>query len=438
MFIATKPLPRRTVLKGIGATLALPLLEAMTPTLRAVRAAAAPPSRYAFVYVPHGVILDQFTPVTEGADFEFRPILKPLEGFRSQLTVVTNLTGPPDGGSGHVGAGASWLSGTTAKRTQAEDVRLGTTLDQILAQQLGQDTMFPSLELSTEDLSGLIGACDLGFSCTYLNTICWSSPTTPLPMEINPRVVFERMFGDAKSRERRMAHMRADRSILDSIQEDEARLKRGLGAVDSARVTDYLDHIREIERRIQTAEKQANSTVEQPTAPIGVPDFYDDHVALMFELMTVAYQADITRVATFMFGRELTNRTYPQAGVPEPHHAVSHHQNDAATIAKHARINTHHMLLLGKFLERMKATSDGDGSLLDHSMVVYGSGMANGNVHSHNPLWLVLAGGANGLAGNRHIKAKDGTPLGDALVGLADRAGVDVERIGISSGRMAL
>ena len=304
---------------------------------------------------------------------------------------MTNLTGPPDGGSGHVGAGASWLSGSTAKRTQAEDVRLGTTLDQLIAQQLGQDTMFPSLELATEDLSGLIGACDFGFSCTYLNTICWSSPTTPLPMEINPRVVFERMFGDAKSRERRLAHMRADRSILDSIQEDEARLKSGLGVVDRARVTDYLDHIREIERRIQTAEKQAASTVEQPNAPVGVPDFYDDHVALMFELMTVAYQADITRVTTFMLGRELTNRTYPQAGVPEPHHAVSHHQNDAATIAKHARINTHHMMLLAKFLDRMQATPDGDGSLLDHSMIVYGSGMANGNVHSHNPLWL-LAG----------------------------------------------
>jgi len=437
MVIATKSLPRRTVLKGIGATLALPLLDAMAPALRAARA-AVPPSRFAFVYVPHGVILDRFTPKTEGADFEFQPILKPLEGFRDRLTVVSNLAGPPDGGSGHVGAGASWLSGTTAKRTQAEDVRLGTTLDQLLAQQLGQDTMFPSLELATEDLSGLIGACDFGFSCTYLNTICWSTPTTPLPMEINPRVVFERMFGDAKSRERRLAHMRADRSILDSIRQDESRLKIGLGAGDRARVTDYLDHIREIERRIQTAEKTAASTVEQPNAPVGVPDFYDDHVALMFELMTVAYQADITRVTTFMLGRELTNRTYPQAGVPEPHHAVSHHQNDAATIDKHARINTHHMTLLAKFLGTLQATADGDGSLLDHSMVVYGSGMANGNVHSHNPLWLVMAGGANGLAGNRHIKAKDGTPLGDALVGLAARAGVNAERIGLSTGGMNL
>jgi hypothetical protein len=437
MVIATKPLPRRTVLKGIGATLALPLLDAMAPALRAARG-AVPPSRFAFVYVPHGVILDRFTPKTEGADFEFQPILKPLEGFRDRLTVVSNLAGPPDGGSGHVGAGASWLSGTTAKRTQAEDVRLGTTLDQLLAQQLGQDTMFPSLELATEDLSGLIGACDFGFSCTYLNTICWSTPTTPLPMEINPRVVFERMFGDAKSRERRLAHMRADRSILDSIRQDESRLKIGLGAGDRARVTDYLDHIREIERRIQTAEKTAASTVEQPNAPVGVPDFYDDHVALMFELMTVAYQADITRVTTFMLGRELTNRTYPQAGVPEPHHAVSHHQNDAATIDKHARINTHHMTLLAKFLGTLQATADGDGSLLDHSMVVYGSGMANGNVHSHNPLWLVMAGGANGLAGNRHIKAKDGTPLGDALVGLAARAGVNAERIGLSTGGMNL
>jgi hypothetical protein len=363
--------------------------------------------------------------------------MKPLEPFRNQLTVVSNLAGPPDGGSGHVGAAASWLSGTSAKKTEAEDVRLGTTVDQLLARQFGQDTLFPSLELATEDLAGLVGSCDYGFSCTYLNTICWSTPTTPLPMEINPRVVFERMFGDAKSKERRMAHMRADRSILDSIKEDESRLTRGLGASDRVRVSDYLDTIREIERRIQAAEHQAASSLTaQPDTPIGVPDQYDDHVALLVDLITLAYQADITRVSTLMLGRELTNRTYPQAGVPEPHHAVSHHGNNPATIEKHARINTHHMTLLARFLDKLRNTSDSEGSLLDHSIVVYGSGMANGNLHSHDPLWLVLAGGGNGLGGNRHIRARDKTPLGNALVGIAARAGVEVDRIGVSDGHL--
>jgi hypothetical protein len=437
MFITKMSLPRRTFLRGMGATLALPLLDAMLPAMSA--GAAGGTTRYGFLYVPHGVILDDFTPKTEGADFEFLPIMKPVEPFRRHLTVVSNLAGPPDGGSGHVGAAASWLSGTSAKKTEAEDVRLGTTVDQVLAKQLGQDTMFPSLELATEDVSGLIGSCDYGFSCTYLNTICWSTPTTPLPMEINPRVVFERMFGDAKSKTRRLANMRADRSILDSIMEDASRLTHGLGATDRTRVGAYFDNIREIERRIQTAEAQAATTITaEPDKPIGVPDLYDDHVSLLLDLMTVAYQANITRVSTLMLGRELTNRTYPQVGVPEPHHAVSHHGNNPATIAKHAKINTYHMTLLAKFLGKLDNTPDGDGSLLDHSMIVYGSGMANGNLHSHNPLWLVLAGGANGLRGNRHIRAADKTPLGNALVGIAAKAGINVDQIGLSDGRFEI
>jgi hypothetical protein len=435
MFVEQISLPRRSFLQGIGAALALPWLDAMLPAFTASVSAAAQPTRFGFIYVPHGVILDRFVPTSAGADFDFQPIMKPIEAFRNQLTVVSNLVGPPDGGSGHVGAAASWLSGTSARKTEAEDVRLGTTLDQLIAGRFGQDTLFPSLELATEDLTGLIGSCDYGFSCTYLNTICWATPTTPLPMEVNPRMVFERMFGDAKSRERRLAHMRADRSILDSIREDEARLKRGLGAGDRARVTDYLDNIREIERRIQAAERQvAASTTQQPEAPVGVPDLYDDHVALLFDLMTIAYQADITRVSTLMLGRELTNRTYPQVGVPEPHHAVSHHQNNTETIEKHAKINTYHIALFAKFIAQLRATPDGDGSLFDHSMLVYGSGMANGNVHSHDPLWMLLAGGGNGLVGNRHIKAKDGTPLGNILRGVAARAGVNVDQIGLSDG----
>jgi len=436
MFITRRALPRRTFLKGAGTMLALPLLDAMKPALTA---AAVPPMRAAFLYVPHGVILDRFTPKTVGRDFELEPIMKPLEPFRQQLTAVSNLSGPPDGGSGHVGAAASWLSGTSAKKTEAEDVRLGTTLDQLIAQRYGTETRFPSLELSTEDISGLIGSCDYGFSCTYLNTICWSTPTTPLPMEANPRVVFERLFGDATSKERQSAHFRADRSILDSIIRERPRLAAGLGSSDRSRVDDYLQNVREIERRIQSAERQAETAVTaQPAAPVGVPDQYDDHASLLFDLMAIAYQADITRVITLMLGRELSNRTYPQAGVPEPHHAVSHHGNNPAIIDKHARINTYHVTLLARFLEKLRSIPDGDGTLLDHSMAVYGSGMANGNLHSHNPIWLLAAGGANGLTGNRHVKARDQTPLGNALVGLARRAGVDVDRIGMSDGELEI
>ena len=438
MYITRRSLPRRTFLRGMGAALALPLLDAMVPAMSAAANTVGRLTRFGFVYIPHGVILDQFLPTTEGPDFEYRPILKPLEGFRKQTTLISNLVGPPDGGSGHVGAGAAWLTGASAKRTEAEDVRLGMSVDQHIAKQFARQTPLPSLELTTEDLSGLIGACDYGFSCTYLNTISWSTETTPLPMEINPRVIFERMFGDAKSKEHRLANMRADRSILDSIREDEARLNGGLGTADRARIADYLENIREIERRIQTAETQAAVSPFAPEAPVGVPELYDDHVALMFDLMVIAYQAELTRVASFMLGRELTNRTYPQIGVPDPHHAVSHHQNSAESMVKHAKINTHHLTLFAAFLEKMRDTPDGDGSLLDHSMLVYGSGMADGNLHSHNPLWILLAGGANGLKGNRHIKAKADTPLGNALVGIAARAGVDVEQIGHSNGRFEI
>lgn len=318
-------------------------------------------------------------------------------------------------------------------------MRAGTTVDQVIAKQLGQDTQFPSLELATEDLTSNIGSCDAGFSCTYINTVCWATPTTPLPMEINPRVVFERLFGDAKTKDQRVAHAREDRSILDSIREETARLRRGLGARDAARVSEYLENVREIERRIQTAEKQALSSLDVPDAPTGVPENYDEHAALMFDLMAVAFEADITRVSTFMIARELSSRTYPQAGVPEPHHSVSHHQNNPVFLEKLQKINTHHVTLFSQFLEKLRATPDGDGSLLDHSMIMWGSGMANSNTHAHDPLWAVFAGGANGtLAGNRHIKAKQGTPLGNLLMGIATKAGAEIESMGLSEGTLEI
>jgi hypothetical protein len=440
MVITKKALTRRTFLRGVGVSLSLPLLDAMVPALTmTVRTAANAPTRFGFVYVPHGVILDQWTPAGEGANFEFTPILKPLEAFRDQITVISNLSGPPDGGGGHAGASAMWLNAATPKRTESEDVMAGTTVDQMIAQKIGQSTAFPSLELATEDLTTLIGACDSGFSCTYINTLCWSSPTSPLPMEINPRVIFERMFGDPGTREQRLARIREDTSILDSITQEESRLRRGLGAKDGAKVTEYLDNIREIERRIQTAEKQAQSDLVIPDSPAGVPVSFEEHAGLMFDLMALAYQADITRVTTFMLARELSPRSYPQIGVPDAHHGISHHQNDPAKVAGHAKINAYHVMLFSKFLEKLKNTPDGDGSLLDHSMLVYGSGMGNGNQHTHNPLPMVIAGGANGqLKGNRHIAAKKDTPLGDGLMGIVAKAGLDVKTIGNSTGQVSL
>jgi hypothetical protein len=440
MFITRKSLSRRTFLHGMGVSLSLPLLDAMVPALTlSAQTPANAPMRFGFLYIPHGVILDRWTPATDGSGFELTPLLEPLAPFRDQLTVVSNLAGPPDGGGQHAGSSASWLNGVTAKKTEAEDVRAGTTIDQMIAAKIGQDTTFPSLELATEDLTTLIGACDSGFSCTYINTLCWSTPTTPLPMEINPRVVFERMFGDPGTSEQRLARLREDQSILDSITGEESRLRRDLGAADSARVTQYLDHIREIERRIQTAEKQAASSIAIPESPAGVPDSYEDHVGLMTDLMTIAYQADITRVITFMLARELSPRAYPSIGVPDAHHGISHHQNDPKKVEAHARINAYHVMLFAKFLEKLRNTPDGDGSLLDHSLFVYGSGMANGNQHTHNPLPMLVAGGAKGtLRGNRHIVTGKDTPLANFLVGVADKAGIQVDRIGESTGRLEI
>jgi hypothetical protein len=440
MFITKKHFSRRTFLRGTGTALALPLLDAMVPALTAqARSAAAPVTRFGFMYVPHGVILDKWIPAAAGPDFEFTPIMKPLEPFRNQVTVVGNLNLGPDQGGQHSAPSGMWLNNTPHKRTEAEDVRAGTTIDQMIARKIGQQTTFPSLELATEDLTSLVGACDSGFSCTYINTLCWSTPTTPLPMEINPRVVFERMFGDPGSKEQRLARISEDKSILDSIAAEESRLRGELGSRDRLRIAEYLDNVREIERRIQTAEKQAQSSVEIPESPAGVPNSYEEHVGLMFDLMTLAYQTDITRVITFMIARELSFRSYPQVNVPDPHHSISHHQNDVEKMERHARINTYHVTLFSRFLEKMRNTPDGDGSLLDHALLVYGSGMANGNQHTHNPLPTVVVGGANGShRGNRHLLPEKNTPMGNFLLAVVDKAGVEAESVGLSTGRLDL
>ena len=370
-FILRRQMHRRTFLRGAGAAMALPWLEAMAPPLTATaRAADAPPKRLGFVYIPHGVIMSQWTPAAAGAGFELTPILKPLEPYRDDLIVVSNLTRAA-AVDNHACSASAWLTGVAAKRTDGPDFFNGVSLDQVIAKQIGQATLFPSLELATEDFTGLVGACDPGYSCAYINTLNWQTPTTPLPMEINPRVVFDRLFGSGRTATDRASRRQTDRSLLDFVAADLQQIERGLGAADKARLGEYLGYVREIERRIQRAEERAHTTPDVPNAPVGVPESYEEHVGLMFDLLALAYQTDLTRVFTFMMAREVSQRTYPQIGITEPHHSISHHGNRPAAIAGHAKLNAHHIGLFGKFIERLKTTREGDGSLLDHSLIVY-------------------------------------------------------------------
>src|SRR6188508_287387 len=379
MFVSKLALPRRTFLRGVGAAVALPLLDSMFPALTPlVRAQARPRTRFGAIYIPNGAIMEQWIPEIVGPGFDIKPILQPIESYKDQLVLVTNLTRSHPGSQvgDHAVSAAGFLTGVWPKRTEAEDVLANTSVDQVVAQQIGQDTPFPSLEVATEDFTGYVGACSPGFNCVYLNTVSWSSPSTPLPMDINPRVVFERMFGQAGSPAERAARMRDERSMLDSVTAEARQLQQGLGARDRQRVSQYLDNLREIERRIQHTESR-NQTNVSLTTPIGVPDSFDEHATLMYDLMTVAFQADVTRVFTFMLSRELSQRTYPNIGVTEQHHSVSHHGNDAQKIAQNVKVNTYHMGLFARFLEKLRSTPDGDGSILDHSLIFYGGGMGN-------------------------------------------------------------
>src|SRR5215471_15059096 len=407
MFITKKHLSRRTFLRGAGATLALPFLDSMVPALSAQsKTAASAGPRLGFVYVPHGAIMDRWTPKTEGAGFEFTPILKPLEPYRDRLHIISGLGHrAADSTAVHSLSPTTWLSGVRPKPTQGVDAYAGVTADQIAAQQIGQDTVLPSVEMAIEDHSGLIGACDRDYGCIYMNTLSWRTPSTPMPMEINPRKVFERMFGQGGSAADRAARTQEDRSILDAISRQASDLQRSLGMQDRATVSDYLENVREIERRIQKAEKQVSADITLPEEPAGVPFAYEQHVGIMFDLLALAWQADITRVFTFMMAREVSNRTYPQVGVPDGHHATSHHQNRADKIEKLVRIQNYHLTLFSKFVDKLKKTPDGDGTLLDHSVLLYGSNMSNSNAHNHFPLPNLLIGGGQGrLEGGRHLK----------------------------------
>ena len=437
-FVTKRALPRRTFLRGVGATLALPLLDAMAPALAAAPAQAATRRRLGFVYVPNGIIMDQFTPSAAGSDFEITTILKPLEAFRNNLVIVSNLT-RAEVNNNHAVSSACWLTGVRPKRTDGPDFQVGQSLDQAVARQIGQDTTFPSLEVATEDFSGLQGACDPGYSCAYMNTLSWQSPTSPLPMEINPRVVFERLFGGGATAEERLARMSANRSILDFVAGELKDLSGGLGARDRARLGEYMDHVREIERRIQRAEAQAETRPDVPPEPVGVPESYDEHVALMFDLLALAFQADLTRVFTFMMAREVSQRTYPALGVGEPHHAVSHHGNRQESILKHTKVNVYHIGLFARFIERLRSTPDGDGSLLDHSLIVYGSGMSDGNGHTGGPLPLAIVGGASGrVRGNRHIRTAPNTPMANLLLSVSQKFDLAQEKFGVSTGTVEL
>ena len=446
MIITKKALARRTVLRGLGTTLALPLLDGMIPALTAtVRTAAAAKPRLGVVYVPHGAVMNNWTPSTQGAGFEFSPILQPLESYRDRLLVLSGLNhapaaqmpGDPAGGHGRI-TGA-FLTGVHAKPTEGADFEAGQSFDQIAAERLGREVELGSLELGI-GLPEFGGACDAGFSCAYISTLCWSGPTTPLPMESSPRAVFERLFGDGKSTDSavRRERLGKDRSILDAVTEKVARLQKGLGAADRAKLGDYLTAVRDVERRIERAEEGIDRElplVERPAA--SVPTSFDEYVKVMFDLQVLAYQSDLTRVISFLMTPELTAQTYPEIGVPDPHHALSHHENKPESLAKLTKIGSYHTELFSYYLEKLRTTPDGDGSLLDQVMVLYGSGMSNSNLHNIQKLPILLAGGGAGqLHGGRHIQYPDETPLTNLYLTLLAKLDVQAERIGDSTGQL--
>jgi hypothetical protein len=438
MLITKKHLSRRTLLRGAGATLALPVLDAMVPAF--ANTTAAPP-RIGFVYFPHGAIMSKWTPETTGRGFEFKQILKPLEGYRDRLSIVSGLHHrAADSTAVHSLSPTTWLSGVRPKPTQGVDAYAGITADQIAAATIGQETILPSMELATEDHSGLIGACDRDYGCIYMNTLSWRTPTSPMPMEINPRKVFERMFGQGGSAEDRLRRQQEDRSILDALSTQAHQLKQTLGRHDQSKVELYLESVREIERRLQRAEEQVgqNPDLVLPEAPAGIPFVYEDHVEMMFDLLTLAYEADVTRVFTFMIAREISNRTYPQVSVSEGHHATSHHQNRPEKIEMNARIQGYHVSLFKRFLDKLDSTPDGEGSLLDNTLLLYGSNMSNSNAHDHYPLPNVVVGGARGRHnGGQHIKAEDHTPMMNLVVSMLDKADVPLESLGDSTGTIS-
>ena len=440
MFITRKALDRRTFLKGTGAVVALPFLGAMVPAL-ASSSATRPTERMGFFYVPNGIHPPSFHPAGEGgSDYAFTPVLEPLASIREHVTVVTGLSNiaTARGGGGHSSAHSGWLNGAPSKQTEGSDIRAGKTLDQYAADVLGRDTLLRSLELTTES-SIVAGLCELGYSCVYRNSTSWLTATTPLPHENNPRAVFERLFGTESTPEARARELANDRSILDSLAQEMKRLERRLGIADRRTVDDYMGAIRDVEARIEKIEKyQTDQVGADFPPPTGIPEDFREHVGILFDLLVLAYRGDITRVSCTQVGRENSNRSFPWIGVNGGHHSITHHGNDPVKIADQVRIDTYHMSLFKDFVETLRDTPDGDGSLLDHSLLMYGCGLGDGNTHSFSNLPVVIAGGAAGNhRGGRHLVYPMDTPLMNAGVTLLDKVGVHVDRIGDSTGRLA-
>jgi len=440
----------------MGVTMALPFLEAMLPAQTPERkSAASSRTRLCAIEMVHGSAgstaegteKNYWSPAKTGRDFEITPILRSLAPHQEYLTIVSHSDlksaeafTAPEAGADHTRSSAAFLTGAHAKMTEGSDIYNGTTMDQMYAQKYGQDTPIPSIQLCIEDVGSLTGACGYGYSCVYANTISWSTPTTPLPMERDPRVAFERLFGDGATPEERIARRQADRSIIDQIMEKVDRLQSGLGAADRVRLTDYLDDVREIERRIQNAEKHnAKEGAALPSAPIGVPDSWKEHVKMMFDLQVLAFRTDVTRVSAFKMGRDVSSRVYTESDVKTPFHSLSHHGENTDKLEEFMRLNRFHVDQVAYFIDKLKNTPDGDGNLLDHSMVLYGSPMGDGSIHNHLRIPLFLAGKANGqLKGNWHTRCADGTPTANVWLTLLHKLGVDIDIIGDSTGEVSI
>ena len=443
MFITKKHISRRAILRGAGVALALPLLDSMIPAQTPLaKTAATPPTRFTGIFVPHGMAPGYWVPEKTGEGFEFSPITKPLEAFRDRTVIMSGLWSksaePPPGvtGADHWVA-AAFLCADKPKKTAGADIRDGTTIDQLIAQKIGQDNLLPSLQLGVEDPGANSSNCGEGYSCAYTNSISWMTPSKPLPMEINPQVVFERLFGDGATPQERAARREYDRSILDSVVQDAAQFKRQIGASDRNRVDAYLEDVREIERRLEIA-KRASTAAPATSVPYGVPTSFDEHIKLQFDLMALAFQGDITRVSTVLYARDLTARVYPESGTNTGFHAGSHHAENPDRIKDYSKINTYHVKCLAYLAEKLKAIPDGDGTLLDHSLVLYGTNMGNSNQHQHYDVPHILVGGANGqLKGNRHIAYERKTvTTGNLLLNVMDMYGIHKDQQGDSTGRL--
>ena len=439
--VTKKHLSRRTFLHGVGATIALPYLDAMTP---AFASAAKPVTRAAFVYTANGIIMKDWTPTETGNNFDLSKTLSPLRNFQDQTVVISGLDHKNgealgDGPGDHARAGASWLTGAHPKKTRGADIRNGQSIDQAIAQQIGQTTPLPSLEIGLQDVR-MVGGCDSGYSCAYSNTISWSSPTTPLPYETNPRRVFERLFGDGETTDpkARAMQLKQNRSLLDFVLQDTQRLAPKLGASDRSKLSDYLDSVREVERRIHNVEQREAAELPALDRPEGIPPSFEDHLKIMSDLIAIAFQADLTRVVTFMFSREGGNRAYPSIGVPDAHHGLSHHQNDPVRMARLQSIDQYHVEMFSYLLGKLRDSADDTGSILENSVVLYGSSLSDSNAHLHNNLPTVIVGGASGkLKGGRHLRVPDGTPMTNMLLSIADGLDVPMEKFGDSSGHLS-